>query len=110
MVLVIAFITLFASFALQCEFRNIDCGKNGQCENKFNDYSCSCSDGAINEQTEDPQSSCIIDHCYGVNCLSGQCQYSLNDYFCQCESGLRFIDSMDYIFFTICSIWPISYG
>ena len=100
MLLVFGLITLMVYFALQCEFRNIDCGENGQCENMFNDYSCSCGKGAIRKD-EQPRSSCIIDHCYGVDCNRGECKYSLNDYYCECESGLRFIDSMDYTFFSI---------
>ena len=79
---------IFAYLALPCLFKNVDCGDKGQCENQFNDYSCSCGDGAMKKNETDPQSTCIIDYCYQVDCNRGQCKVSSNDYICECESGL----------------------
>ena len=86
-ILVVAIVVVFAYLALPCLFKNIDCGDKGQCQNEFNDYSCSCGDGAIKNNETDPQSICIIDHCYQVDCERGQCRVSSNDYSCECESG-----------------------
>ena len=89
--LVLVAAIVFAYLALPCLFRYIDCGDKGQCENMFNGYRCLCGDGAIKIDESDPQSSCVMDYCYGVDCGRGECQVSSNDYICQCESGLRYI-------------------
>ena len=72
---------------LPCLFRGIDCGENGQCENEFNDYSCSCGEGALKMNETIPQSACITDYCYNIDCKRGVCEASANDYGCICDSG-----------------------
>ena len=88
---------VFSSLAYPCSFRNIDCGQNGKCLNEFNDYSCSCGEGSLKMNDTIPQSTCITNYCYGVDCGRGDCENSLNDFNCLCEPGLRFIDSIDYM-------------
>ena len=83
---------LFSYLALPCSFRTIDCGENGKCVNDFNDYICSCGDGTQKMNDSIPQSTCITDYCYKIDCERGECQGSLNGYTCQCDSGLIFID------------------
>ena len=99
---------IFGYLALPCSFRSIDCGENGQCEDMFDDYSCLCGEGSLNMKENNPQSSCIIDNCYNVDCDQGICEATLNSYsclcveraknanktnsksMCQCEPGSRF--------------------
>ena len=78
---------VFVYLALPCLFKNVDCGDNGQCENEFNDHSCICGNGAIKKNETDPQSTCIIDYCYNIDCRKGTCQPTSNNYRCECESG-----------------------
>ena len=85
--LVISVVVVFVRLLLPCLFKNIDCGDKGQCENEFNAHSCLCDDGAMKKNESDPQSTCIIDYCYQVDCKRGQCRVSSNDYSCECESG-----------------------
>ena len=86
LVLVIAVIIAFAYLALPCEFQNINCGENGNCQNGFNDYSCSCGNGTMKANNL-PSSACITDYCYGIDCKKGVCQVSSNDYNCKCDQG-----------------------
>ena len=86
-IFIIGVIGVFVYLLLPCSFRTIYCGENGQCENEFNDYSCSCGEGAIKMNNTDPQSTCIIDYCYKVDCKRGICKASSNDYRCECDSG-----------------------
>ena len=78
---------VFVYLALPCLFKNVDCGDNGQCENEFNDHSCICGNGAIKKNETDPQSACIIDYCYQVDCNRGSCEATLNDFQCKCDLG-----------------------
>ena len=72
---------------MPCSFRDIDCGVNGICQNIFNDFSCSCGDGARKTVENDPKSACLIDNCYNIDCERGECEASLNSYSCSCDVG-----------------------
>ena len=47
-------------------------------------FSCSCGNGTVKVNNL-PQSACITDYCYDVDCKKGVCQVSSNDYNCICE-------------------------
>ena len=80
-------ISVFTYLALPCSFGKIDCGEKGQCENKFNDFSCSCGEGTLKTNETIPQSACITDYCFNIDCNRGDCEASANDYSCKCDSG-----------------------
>ena len=84
--LVLGAVIVLIYLLLPCLFGDIDCGDNGQCENMFNDYSCSCGQGAL-KMDNSSQSKCITDYCYDIDCKRGVCEASANDYSCECDSG-----------------------
>ena len=77
------------ALALPCSFRTLNCGYKGKCVNKFNDYSCACSEGTFNYNQSLPSSPCVTDFCYNIDCKRGICEKFGNDYRCACESGKR---------------------
>ena len=55
----------------------------------FNDYSCSCGEGFLNEDETKPKSICIIDYCYEIDCERGKCEASASSYSCSCDKGAK---------------------
>ena len=59
---------------------------NGHCENMLNNYKCLCGEGAKKMNETIPQSTCLIDYCYNIDCGWGKCEASFTDYSCECDS------------------------
>ena len=46
-----------------------------------------CGEGSLKMNETIPQSACITDYCYKIDCGKGTCQATSNDYRCECDSG-----------------------
>uniref|UniRef100_A0A3B4Z0X8 Protein crumbs homolog 1-like n=1 Tax=Stegastes partitus TaxID=144197 RepID=A0A3B4Z0X8_9TELE len=66
------------------------CLNQGQCQDQFNEFNCSCSSGWEGELCETE-----INECSSAPCVYGTCKDLLADYQCDCEPGYTGKDCKD---------------